>query len=316
MIERGELFRGAIEDRYAGVFADGHPYPIGAGTSRADRIAAAIEVLRVAALSSYENRAISSGVLILGPDGDTRAADRLPQPDAARVLAVADRREELLPARRRPAHAVSGHPRRPPARHRRRAAVVVGALRRRHAAGAGAVHLRGARAGDGARRPRLRGAEPVARDQGVRRGRRGPHVPPRALAPAGRAGQVRAVGRGGRAAVAGDAPVPDGARALQRAAGRAVRRAARPGARRCRTGVGGRPRGHRARPPKGAGRWRDADAARPAGPAHRPRHHRSRAQRAGRAGQPGRRDGHRRERRADRRRRDPALGDRRSAPTT
>ena len=50
MIERGELFRGAIEDRYAGVFADGHPYPVGAGTSRADRIAAAIEVLRVAAL--------------------------------------------------------------------------------------------------------------------------------------------------------------------------------------------------------------------------------------------------------------------------
>jgi hypothetical protein len=80
MIERGELFRGAIEDRYAGVFADGHSYPIGAGSSRADRIAAAIEVLRVAALSSYENRAISSGVLILGPDGDARAAARMPQP--------------------------------------------------------------------------------------------------------------------------------------------------------------------------------------------------------------------------------------------
>jgi hypothetical protein len=72
MIERGELFRGAIEDRYAGVFADGHPYPIGAGVSRADRVAAAIEVLRVAALSSYENRAISSGLLILGPEGDAR----------------------------------------------------------------------------------------------------------------------------------------------------------------------------------------------------------------------------------------------------
>ncbi len=80
MIERGELFRGAIEDRYAGVFADGHPYPIGAGSSRADRIAAAIEVLRVAALSSYENHGISSGVLILGPAGDARAAARLPQP--------------------------------------------------------------------------------------------------------------------------------------------------------------------------------------------------------------------------------------------
>ncbi len=73
MLERGELFRGAIEDRYAGVFADGYPYPIGSGVSRADRIAAAIEVLRVAALSSYENRAISTGVLILGAEGDSKA---------------------------------------------------------------------------------------------------------------------------------------------------------------------------------------------------------------------------------------------------
>ncbi len=68
MVERGELFRGAIEDRYVGAYADGKSYPLGAGVSRADRIASAIEVLRVAALSSYENRAISTGVLILGPD--------------------------------------------------------------------------------------------------------------------------------------------------------------------------------------------------------------------------------------------------------
>jgi DNA integrity scanning protein DisA with diadenylate cyclase activity len=44
--------------------------------SRADRVAAAIEVLRVAALSSYENRAISTGLLILGPEGDQRALAR------------------------------------------------------------------------------------------------------------------------------------------------------------------------------------------------------------------------------------------------
>ena len=74
MVERGELFRGAIEDRYVGAFAEGHPYPIGAGDTRADRIASAIEVLRVAALSSYENRAISTGVLMLGGDRDPRAA--------------------------------------------------------------------------------------------------------------------------------------------------------------------------------------------------------------------------------------------------
>ena len=76
MVERGELFRGAIEDRYVGAFAEGHPYPIGAGDTRADRIASAIEVLRVAALSSYENRAISTGVLILGGDRDPRAPEK------------------------------------------------------------------------------------------------------------------------------------------------------------------------------------------------------------------------------------------------
>lgn len=77
MLERGELFRGAIEDRYVGAFADGRAYPLGAGIARADRIASAIEVLRVAALSSYENRAISSGVLLLGTDMDPVKPDRM-----------------------------------------------------------------------------------------------------------------------------------------------------------------------------------------------------------------------------------------------
>ncbi len=76
MIERGELFRGAIEDRYVGAFADGKPYPMGAGETRADRLASAIEVLRVAALSSYENRPISSGVLILGTERDPVSPNR------------------------------------------------------------------------------------------------------------------------------------------------------------------------------------------------------------------------------------------------
>ena len=76
MVERGELFRGSIEDRYAGAFVDGQPYPLGAGEARADRIASAIEVLRVAALSSYENRAISTGVLVLGTDHDPLAPER------------------------------------------------------------------------------------------------------------------------------------------------------------------------------------------------------------------------------------------------
>ena len=65
MLERGELFRGAIEDRYVGAFLDATSYADPSQT-RADLAATAIEVLRVAALSSYENRA----------DLDRRAAAR------------------------------------------------------------------------------------------------------------------------------------------------------------------------------------------------------------------------------------------------
>lgn len=63
--DRGDLFRGLIEDRYIGAFLDRKRYAIEARTARADRIASIIELLRVAALSSYENRPISTGVLLL-----------------------------------------------------------------------------------------------------------------------------------------------------------------------------------------------------------------------------------------------------------
>src|SRR5436190_13606536 len=67
--ELGELSRGPIEDRYVGAFFDERPYaPDGVGG--VDRIASIIEMLRVAALSSYENRPISTGVLLLGGDFD------------------------------------------------------------------------------------------------------------------------------------------------------------------------------------------------------------------------------------------------------
>jgi hypothetical protein len=68
--ERGDLFGGAIEDRYVGAFLDPKPYTIDAREARADRIASVIELLRVAALSSYENRSISSGLLLLGTEDD------------------------------------------------------------------------------------------------------------------------------------------------------------------------------------------------------------------------------------------------------
>jgi hypothetical protein len=76
MAERLDLFRGAIEDRYIGAFLDDVPYTI-ERVGRADVIAKAIEVLRLAALSRYENREISSGVLLLDADTDpARGASR------------------------------------------------------------------------------------------------------------------------------------------------------------------------------------------------------------------------------------------------
>ncbi len=81
MLDRQTLFRGAIEDRYVGAFLDATSYADPAQT-RADLIASAIEVLRVAALSSYENRAISSGVLILDSEQDPHR-NRAPAADKA-----------------------------------------------------------------------------------------------------------------------------------------------------------------------------------------------------------------------------------------
>jgi hypothetical protein len=80
MLERGDLFRGAIEDRYVSAFLD-VAGPGEQSTGRADVIATAIEVLRVAALSSYENRAISSGALLLEADED-RQHGLAPPPEA------------------------------------------------------------------------------------------------------------------------------------------------------------------------------------------------------------------------------------------
>ncbi len=81
MLERGDLFRGAIEDRYIGAFLDPRAYAEskaqGASSqARADLVATIIETLRVAAMSSYENRAISSGVLLLEGDDDGRRERR------------------------------------------------------------------------------------------------------------------------------------------------------------------------------------------------------------------------------------------------
>jgi hypothetical protein len=73
--ERGELFRGPIEDRYVGAFFDERPYSAGRAEGAVDRIASIIELLRVAALSTYENRPISTGMLLLGGDYDPCRAE-------------------------------------------------------------------------------------------------------------------------------------------------------------------------------------------------------------------------------------------------
>jgi hypothetical protein len=75
MATRGDLFRGSIEDHYVGAFLAGQ-YSLSEDGSRADTIATAIEVQRVAALSSYENQAISSGVLLLDTEADPANSSR------------------------------------------------------------------------------------------------------------------------------------------------------------------------------------------------------------------------------------------------
>jgi hypothetical protein len=61
------FFRGLPEDRYISAFLDSSPYRESEDISTGiDPIADAIEVLRVSSLITYENRRISTGVLLLG----------------------------------------------------------------------------------------------------------------------------------------------------------------------------------------------------------------------------------------------------------
>ncbi len=76
-LTRLDLYRGGGEDHYIAAFIDPDAY--GPGSSdRPSRVAATIQTLRTAALSTYENQRVSTGVLLLGPG----AADRPSPPDA------------------------------------------------------------------------------------------------------------------------------------------------------------------------------------------------------------------------------------------
>ena len=61
---RMDLYRGGAEDHYIAAFI--HPEPYSPASVRASRIAATLHTLRTAALSTYENRRVSTGALLLG----------------------------------------------------------------------------------------------------------------------------------------------------------------------------------------------------------------------------------------------------------
>lgn len=66
-----ELFRGVAEDRYVSAFLDPVPYTDVASRMKGpDRVADAIDVLRISALTTYENRRIMTGVLVFGAQPD------------------------------------------------------------------------------------------------------------------------------------------------------------------------------------------------------------------------------------------------------
>jgi hypothetical protein len=79
MVERADLFQGEIDDRYVAALLAGDQADAAGVWRRTELIAVAIDVLRVAALSSYENRPISTGVLLLDADADPCVLRRVPE---------------------------------------------------------------------------------------------------------------------------------------------------------------------------------------------------------------------------------------------
>jgi hypothetical protein len=77
-----DLYRVGSDDHYVAAFLEPAAYALAAPGTRTSRIAATIQTLRTAALSTYENRRVSTGALLLGPggrgDGDGPAATTPP----------------------------------------------------------------------------------------------------------------------------------------------------------------------------------------------------------------------------------------------
>jgi hypothetical protein len=83
--ERIAMFGGLPEDRFVSAYLDPAPYAQGS-TVMVDRVAAAIDVLRISSTSTYENRRINTGVLLFGhmPDPCHEAP---PRPAGALIYA-------------------------------------------------------------------------------------------------------------------------------------------------------------------------------------------------------------------------------------
>jgi hypothetical protein len=79
-MSRLELYRGGSEDHYVAAFVEPSSYAL--PSNRPSRIASTILTLRTAALSTYENRRVSTGALLLGPRDDPDRPARPTPPDA------------------------------------------------------------------------------------------------------------------------------------------------------------------------------------------------------------------------------------------
>jgi hypothetical protein len=77
---RLDLYRGGSEDHYVAAFVE--PWTYRPPGSRPSRVAATLHALRTAALSTYENHRVSTGVLLLGPRDDPHHRLGATPPDA------------------------------------------------------------------------------------------------------------------------------------------------------------------------------------------------------------------------------------------
>ncbi len=77
---RLEIYQGGSEDHYVAAFVEPEAYA--PNTTRPSRIAATIQTLRTAALSTYENHRVSTGALLHGPGDDPGRPSPSAPPDA------------------------------------------------------------------------------------------------------------------------------------------------------------------------------------------------------------------------------------------